>query len=83
MKTVPLTELHRESGEERVRKFIASIPDGEAVTVSEAMQVTQITGRRLWLAAAGACLIHRYYGKGRCAFLVNPKTSAALAKAGD
>jgi hypothetical protein len=80
MKTVPLSELQTESGEERARKYLASIPDGHAVSLADTLRDSGITGREKWKELAGDCLIYRYSGKSKTAFLVSPKTAKALAK---
>lgn len=78
MKLIPLENLNTDSGEERIRAFIAEIPDGHAVTVADAMREIGIHGRALWLKTAGECIIHRYVGKVKTACLVNPKTAKSL-----
>jgi hypothetical protein len=79
MKLIPLENLNTDSGETRIREFIATIPDGHAVTVADAMRETKISGRDLWLKTAGDCIIHRYVGKVKTACLVNAKTAKSIA----
>jgi hypothetical protein len=79
MKLIPLENLHADSGESRILEFIATIPDGHAMTIVKAMRETGITGRELWKKVAGDCIIHRYVGKVKTSCLVNAKTAKSIA----
>lgn len=82
MKTIPLDELNPKSKTERITEFIESIPDGEAVGLSETKKELGISGSATW-EFARRFMITRSGPCGKKIYLVNSKTADKLNEKGE
>lgn len=78
MKTISLSDIPTESPRDLIAKYIAAIPDGEAVIYKDALEDLQVGSRTLWDEMTKDIRFVRYVGNRERSILVNVKTAKAL-----